>query len=98
MGISGLQLLALELSPLDLDGVTCAAYHAVQVDRYVPDRLEIRHEYAHFGRLCRHPTAPGQWLQAFYTEAFERGSGLGPHISLAEANAFFQQWKIGVPP
>ena len=46
-------------------GAVCVQYDALQVDRYDFDEPTPRFEYAHVGRLCRHPSDAALWIQVF---------------------------------
>lgn len=82
---------SLDVAPARLHEATCAAYRAVQVDRYFPEKIEERNEYAYRGLLCVHPSSSAQFVQLFYNEQFLRDSAPSQRVSPAEAQAFFSQ-------
>lgn len=91
-------ILSLELKPATLNTAVCAAYRAVQVDRYFPEKIEERNEYAYRGLLCIHPSSANLRVQVFYNEQFLRGSPPAQRIGDAEAQAFFAQLQWTAPP
>ena len=82
---------SLDVAPATLHEATCATYRAVQVERYFPEKVEERNEYAYRGLLCVHPSSPAQLVQVFYNEQFLRDSPPVQRVSAAEAQAFFSQ-------
>jgi len=91
------ETILLEVTPASLRNATCAAYRAVQVDRYLPEKTEPRNAYAHRGLLCVHPGAPKLLIQAFYTERFLREAEPAQRASADEAQAFFSQLQFTAP-
>lgn len=90
---------SLDVAPVKLHEAACAAYRAVQVDRYFPEKIEERNEYAYRGLLCVHPSSPAQLVQVFYNEQFLRESPPAQRVNTTEAQAFFSQLQwTALPP
>jgi hypothetical protein len=86
---------AFEVRPAELHGAHCAAYDALQVDRYDPARITPDHvedeEFAQHGMVCAHPSVAGLVVQVFYNERYVRGAAPGRRVTAEEMRVFFEQ-------
>jgi UDP-N-acetyl-D-mannosaminuronate dehydrogenase len=80
--------------PAELHGAHCAAYDAVQAERYDPERIMPDHveneEFAQHGLLCAHPSVAGLVVQVFYNERFVRGQAPVRRVTTEEMRGFFE--------
>jgi hypothetical protein len=86
---------ALDVLPATLHGARCAAYEAVQVDHYdperiLPDQVDDRRQYVQHGLLCVHPQAAGRLVQVFYNERFLRDEVPAVRVGETETREFFE--------
>jgi hypothetical protein len=93
---------ALDVLPATLHGARCAAYEAVQVDHYdpervLPDQVDDRRQYVQHGLLCVHPQAAGRLVQVFYNERFLRDDVPAVRTGKEEIEAFFGQLAWTAP-
>jgi hypothetical protein len=87
--VPGRQLVSLDLQVAPWQGAVCVQYDARQVDRYDFDQPTTRFEYAHSGRLCRHPIDTTLWIQVFRNGRSLRFNG--SPAGWQEAQDFFER-------
>jgi Spy/CpxP family protein refolding chaperone len=92
------ELVELDATPEQRQGIGCIAYRALQVERYSPESTEPRYQFRHRGYLCPLPGSPSRSLQVFYTEQTLRAV-VQPEqrASVREAGAFLDTVRIRLP-
>jgi hypothetical protein len=92
------ELVELDATPEQRQGIGCIAYRALQVDRYSPESTEPRYQFRHRGYLCPLPGSPSRSVHVFYTEQTLRAV-VQPEqrASVREADAFLDTVHIRLP-